>query len=80
MVGAPLLVASTGDHVDWAKVRGMTMADGTLYFALADGTLNAVAWSGDPFGAGHPIGRVTTMGGPNVDGVDWSANGMFVYG
>ena len=80
MVGAPLLVASTGDRVDWAKVRGMTMADGTLYFALADGTLNAVAWSGDPFGAGHPTGRVTTIGGPGIDGVDWSANGMFVYG
>ncbi len=80
IVGAPLLVASRGDHVDWAKVRGMTMADGTIYFALADGTLNEVAWSGDPFGAGHPTGAVTTIGGPGVDGVDWAANGMFVFG
>jgi hypothetical protein len=80
IVGAPLLVASTGDRVDWAKVRGMTMADGTLFFALADGTLKKVAWSGDPFGHGHPTGRVTTIGGPDVDATDWSSNGMFVFG
>jgi hypothetical protein len=80
IVGAPLLVASTGDGVDWAKVRGMTMADGGLYFALADGSLNVVGWSGDPFGRGHPSGAVTTIGGPHVDGTDWSSRGMFVFG
>jgi hypothetical protein len=80
MIGAPLLVPSTGNGVDWADVRGMTMASGTLYFALNDGTLNAVAWSGDPFGAGHPTGGVSTIGGPGVDGIDWSSNGMFVFG
>lgn len=79
MVGAPLLVASTGDGVDWAQVRGMTMASGKLYFALSDGTLNVVNWSGDPFGKGHPTGSVTNIGGPAKDGIDWSSNGMFVY-
>jgi hypothetical protein len=79
IVGAPLLVPSTGDGVDWAKVRGMTLASGALYFALSDGTLNTVAWSGDPFGAGHPTGSVTTITGANVDGIDWASSGMFVF-
>ena len=74
-VGAPLLVASTGDGVDWANVRGMTLASGTLYFALADGTLNAVAW-----GTGHPTGSVSQIAGPGMDGVDYSGRGMFVFG
>jgi len=80
LIGAALVVPSTGDGVDWANVRGMTMASGNLYFALADGTLNKVAWSGDPFGHGHPTGSVTTIGGPSVDARDWSSNGMFVFG
>jgi coenzyme F420-reducing hydrogenase beta subunit len=71
----------TGDGVDWANVRGMTMASGKLYFALEDGTLNVVNWSGDPFGQGHPTGSVTTIAGPKMsDGIDWSSNGMFVFG
>ena len=64
----------------WANVRGMTMASGVLYFALTNGTLNKVAWSGDPFGRGHPTGAVRTITGPNVSGVDWASNGMFVFG
>ena len=81
LVGAALTVASTGDGVDWANVRGMTMASGKLYFALKDGTLNVVNWSGDPFGMGHPTGGVSTIGGPKLpDATDWSSNGMFVFG
>ena len=80
LVGAALTVPSTGDGVDWAKVRGMTMASGTLYFALSDGSLNKVAWNGAPFGKGHPTGSVTTITGSNVDGVDWASNAMFVFG
>jgi hypothetical protein len=73
-VGAPLLVASTGDGVDWASVRGMTLSSGTLYFALSDGTLNRVAWAN-----GHPAGAVTTIGGPSIDGTNWASNGLFVF-
>ena len=37
------------------------MASGNLYFALTDGNLFKVAWSG-----GHPTGAVTQIGGPLV--------------
>jgi hypothetical protein len=80
LIGAALVVPSTGDGVDWANVRGMTMASGNLYFALLDGTLNKVAWNGDPFGHGHPTGSVTKITGTNVDGINWASNGMFVFG
>jgi hypothetical protein len=40
-----------------------------------------VNWSDDPFGQGHPTGSVTTIAGPKMsDGIDWSSNGMFVFG
>lgn len=75
VVGAPLLVASTGDGVDWASVRGMTIASGNLYFALTDGNLYKVAWSGSA-----PTGPVTQIAGAGMDGGNWASTGMFVYG
>ena len=53
-MGAPLLVASSGDGVNWANVRGLAIASGNLYFALADGTLNRIALGErPPFGRRH---------------------------
>ncbi|MEO8476677.1 MAG: delta-60 repeat domain-containing protein [Actinomycetota bacterium] len=78
ILGAPLLVASTGDGVDWTQVRGMTIASGTMYFALSDGTLNAIAWNGGAYGQGRPTGSATAIGGPLIDGVNWASNAFFV--
>ena len=74
-----MLVPSTGDGVNWGQVRGMTIASGKMYFSLSDGTLNVVNWNGAAYGQGHPTGNVTTIGGPTVDGTDWSSNAFFVY-
>ncbi len=74
-VGANLFVASIGDGVNWSNVRGMTLASGNLYFALTDGNLFKVAWGG-----GHtPPGAVTQIGGPLVDGVNWTSQGLFAF-
>jgi hypothetical protein len=73
VVGAPLLVGSTNGDVnwDWGSVRGMTMADGTLYLALANGNLYGVPWNhGDLSGAS--LGSPISTGG-------WDSNGFFVY-
>ena len=80
VLSAVLLVPSTGDGVNWGQVRGMTIASGKMYFSLSDGTLNVVNWNGAAYGQGHPTGSVTTIGGPGVDGTDWSSNAFFVYG
>jgi hypothetical protein len=70
VVGAELLVASTGNGVDWANVRGMTLADNTMYFALANGHLYSVGWAGT-----HPTGTPTQIGAAS----GWDSNGFFVY-
>ncbi len=75
VVGAPLLVSSTSaDGVAWGNVRGMTVADGNLYYALADGSLNRVAWSGGAWGRGHPTGSSAMID----NSIDWSSTGFFV--
>ncbi len=48
VVGANLFVGSSHGDVDWSNVRGMTMASGNLYYALANGNLFRVAWTGGP--------------------------------
>jgi chitodextrinase len=73
VVGANLFVAST-TTVDWSNVRGMTMASGNLYFALANGNLFRVAWLD-----GKPSGTPVQIGGPGLDGLNWSSRGLFVY-
>ena len=74
VVGANLFVASTGDGVTWADVRGMTLANNTLYFATKDGKLWRVAWNGN-----HPTGAVTQIGGPGIDSYNWASRGLFVF-
>jgi hypothetical protein len=74
VVGANLFVASAGGSVDWGNVRGMTMADGVLYYALSDGTLNRIPWVN-----GAPSGSPTVIGGPTIDGYDWASQGLFAF-
>lgn len=73
-VGANLFVGSTGDGVDWSNVRGMTLANGNLYFALANNNLYRVAWTG-----GRPVGPVTQIAGPSINGTSWASNGIFAF-
>jgi hypothetical protein len=73
VVGANLFVAST-TGVNWSNVRGMTMASGNLYYALTDGNLFRVGWSG-----GRPIGTPVQLGGPALDGVNWASRALFAY-
>jgi len=75
VVGANLFVSSTSaDGIDWGNVRGMTLANDTLYFATAAGGLFRV-----PFIGGRPVGSPTQIGGPNVDGYNWASRGLFVF-
>ncbi len=74
VVGANLFVAASGGAVNWASVRGMTLANGYLYYALSNGTLNRIAWVN-----GAPSGSPTVIGGPNIDGYNWASQGFFVF-
>jgi hypothetical protein len=74
VVGANLFVGSTSATVNWANVRGMTVAGGTLFYALSNGNLFRVGWSG-----GQPSGAPVQIGGPAMDGVNWASRGLFLY-
>jgi chitodextrinase len=72
LVGANLFVASsypTDPQVPWGNVRGMTLANGKLLYALTDGRLYSIDWDGTrPTGSPAQIGAATT----------WQSRGMFV--
>jgi hypothetical protein len=71
IVGAEVFVAAT---TGFGNVRGMTMADGNIYFANTAGTLSRVAFVG-----GAPQGAVTPISGPGIDGINWASQGLFVF-
>lgn len=73
VVGANVFVASTGDGVKWKQVRGMTMASGELIYATRDGNLHRIAFDGAPTGPSDLIG------GPTIDGIDWTSRGFFAF-
>ncbi|MEX0990112.1 MAG: hypothetical protein WD206_07440 [Actinomycetota bacterium] len=76
IVGAELFVASTtADGVAWNNVRGVTLANGNLYYALTDGKLYRVAWNGS-----KPTGSSVQVGGSGTpDNYDWTSRGIFAF-
>src|SRR4029079_10383204 len=60
--------------VDWSTVRGMTLANGKLYYAKTDGTLYSM-----DFANGAPVRGTETLVSPASDGYDWASNGFFVF-
>jgi hypothetical protein len=76
VVGADTFWVSGGTSIDgrnWSTVSGMTMAGGRLYYALTNGTLNAMTFTN-----GVPTGTATVIGGPTVDGQSWQSRALFV--
>ena len=76
VVGASLFVSSTGDGVAWNNVNGMTMANGNLYFALNTGNLFKVPFNS---ATGRPSGTPVQIGGPLVDGYNWTSRALFAF-
>jgi hypothetical protein len=77
VVGASLFVASSypaDTTIQWANVRGMTLANDRLIYATTDNRLWRVNWSGT-----GPVGTPTQIGGPGIDTVAWASRGLFVF-
>ena len=76
MVGAETFTASTSaDGYNWTTAVGLTVADGQLFVARSNGTLDRIAFS-----AGKPTGAITTVSGPGMDGINWKGRGLFLFG
>ena len=76
IVGAQVFQAS-GPGVDgfsWSDTRGITLADGMIYFARVDGSLYEVG-----FTDGRPSGAATVVS-PASGGYHWASRGLFVRG
>ena len=76
VVGAQRFRASgnvTG--LSFGSVRTMFVGGGFLFFTTtANGNLQRI-----PFSNGVPSGTVETVSGPGIDGVDWSAQDVFLF-
>ena len=76
MIGAQRFTA-TGNvtGLNFSVVRTMFLGGGHLYWTTtANGNLQRI-----PFQNGVPGGAVQTVSGPGVDGVDWSAQDVFLF-
>jgi beta-propeller uncharacterized protein DUF5122 len=72
IVAAERFVA--GGPVNWALARGVTMANGKIYYGSADGSLRAVNFvNGAPSGSPVVVSPVTA-------GYNWASRGLFVFG
>ncbi len=73
IIGGQEFTASGGD---FSNTAGEFLSGNTIYYAnRADGTLHT-----ETFSAGVVSGTDTVVSGPNVDGNDWRARGLFAYG
>ena len=59
--------------VDFSTVRGLTYANGHLYYARTDGNLYSMG-----FANGVPDGNEVLVS-PKSAGYDWSSNGLFIF-
>ena len=73
IVGSYRFTVASGS-MDWSTVRGMTMANGKIYFARADGNLYSM-----DFNNGAPDPSSEALVSPKSDGYDWSSHGLFVF-
>jgi hypothetical protein len=72
IVGAERFVA--GGSVNWSAARGVTMAEGKIYYASTDGNLRSVN-----FVNGAPSGSPVVVS-PASAGYNWASRGLFVFG
>ncbi|GAA1120130.1 hypothetical protein GCM10009582_16650 [Arthrobacter flavus] len=76
IVGAQrFTIAGPTGGATWSNVRGMFLADDTLYWASADGNLNALDWT-ESVGDGTVSGTSTAVSGPALDGANWTAKSL----
>jgi hypothetical protein len=70
------IITGPASGVDWSNVRGMFLAGNTLYWASADGNLNAVNWNESAGLDGRVSGSTAVVSGPGRDSTNWAAQSL----
>jgi hypothetical protein len=76
VVGAErFAVSGNGDGLNWSTTRGLTMANGTIYFSRTDNNLSSMSFANnDPVPGTEAL--VSPAGG---GGTNWASGGLFVF-
>jgi PKD repeat protein len=83
IVGAARITAvpSSLGNLNWSQVSSMFQVGDFLYVATLDGNLTRYAWTnnGPVLGNLPDAASRTVVGGPTIDGQNWSARGAFAF-
>ena len=68
------VISGNGDGLNWnSGTRGLTLANGKIYFGGTDGNLSSIT-----FGATAPVPGTETLVSP-VTATNWASGGLFVF-
>ena len=74
VVGADRFVVSgNGDGLNWSTTRGLTLANGKIYFSRTNNNLSSMT-----FGTA-PVPGTETLVSPATAGTNWASGGLFVF-
>ena len=74
VVGADRFVVSgNGDGLNWSTTRGLTLANGKIYFSRTNSNLSSMT-----FGTA-PVPGTETLVSPATAGTNWASGGLFVF-
>ena len=68
------VVSGNGDGLNWSTTRGLTLANGKIYFSRTNNNLSSMT-----FGATAPVPGTETLVSPATAGTNWASGGLFVF-
>lgn len=75
IVGADRFVVSgNGDGLNWSTTRGLTLANGKIYFARTNNNLSSMT-----FGTNAPVPGTEALVSPASAGTNWASGALFVF-
>ena len=75
VVGAERFVVSgNGDGLNWSTTRGLTLANGKIYFSRTNNDLSSMT-----FGGTAPVPGTESLVSPASAGTNWASGGLFVF-
>ena len=68
------VVSGNGDGLNWGATRGLTLANGKIYFSRTNNNLSSMT-----FGGTAPVPGTESLVSPASAGTNWASGGLFVF-